>query len=142
MTGGWSRDRVECALGHFEEEEARALRLIWEDAERRREEERTEGMVIVPDAVGTIMSRLGLPSIGLLEELTRRWEELAGPQWGSHAAPIVVRHGELLVEASDRRIVRRLRHDTARLVDRLAEHFGTGFVRKVRVVSPPGRRGW
>ena len=99
-------------------------------------------MASVSDTVSTILFRLGLPPIDRIEELIRRWEDLAGSQWGSHATPIVVRHGELLVEAVDRRIVRWLRHDTARLVERLAGHFGVGFVTKVRVVSPPGQRGW
>ena len=111
MTGRWSRDQVETALGPFDEEEARALRLIWEDAEQRRDrdEEQVDGMVPVSDTVSTILLRLGLPPIARLEELIRRWEELAGSQWGSQAAPIVVRHGELLVEACDRRVVRWLR---------------------------------
>ena len=142
MTGRWTREQLETTLAHFDEREARVLRLIWEEAEGRRGDEQAEEMAPVSDGVGAILTRLGLPPIKRLEELTRRWEELAGPQWGSRAVPIVVRHGELLVEASDRRIVRWLRHDTGRLVDRLALHFGSAFITEVRVVGPPGQRGW
>ena len=140
LTERWSRERLEGMLAGYGEGEAKVLRLIWERAEDRASDERSDGMKAVSHAVRGIVSELGLPPIHLLEELNHRWEELAGPQWGSNGVPIVVRHGELVVEAADRRIVRWLRHDTGRLVERLAEHFGSGFVTKVHVVSPPERR--
>lgn len=142
MSGGWSRERMEAATAHFERDEARLLRLVWEDAERRRRARRSGAPAHVGAAVASIMTRLGIPPPATMEELSDRWSDLAGPQWGSHAVPVVVRHGQLLVEAGDRRIVRSLRHDADRLVERLAGHFGPAFITGVKVVSPPGRRGW
>lgn len=142
MTGGWSRERMEVATAHFDPGEARLLRMVWEDAERQRRARRAAEPEHVGAAVASIMTRLGIPPLARLRELNNRWTDLAGPQWGSHAAPIVVRHGKLLVEASDRRIVRSLRNDAERLVERLADYFGPGFITEVKVVSPPGRRGW
>ena len=137
MTGRWSREHLEATLARFDEAEALELGLAWVEAERhRREEKRPEAISPVSDTVELILSQLGIPSIRRLEELIRRWEEVAGTRWGSQTAPVVVRHGELLVEACDRRIVRRLRLDAGRLVDRIARHFGPGFVTRVRVVSP------
>ena len=142
MKGGWSRERMEAATAGFDRVEARLLRLVWEDAERARREAGAAEPTHVGAAVASIMTRLGIPSLARLEELNDRWFDLAGPQWGSHSTPVVVRHGKLLVEASDRRIVRSLRHDAERLVERLADHFGAGFITEVKVVSPAGRRGW
>ena len=142
LTGRLSAEQLEAMLADLDEQAARVLRLIWEEGQADGSGEETTGMVPLTDGIRLIASGLGLPPIDLLQELERRWAELAGPQWGSNAVPIVVRHGELLVEAADRRIVRWLRHDTAPLVERLAGHFGGGFVTKVRVVGPPGRRSW
>ena len=135
-----SPEQLEAMLTDLDDLSARVLRLIWEEDQET--EDATVGMAVVADDVQLIASSLGLPPIGLLEKLDNLWPDLAGPQWASKATPLVVRHGELVVEAADRRIVRWLRHDTGRLMERIAECFGPGFVTKVRVVGPAGRRGW
>lgn len=140
MTRDVSPEELEVMLADLDELSARVLRLIWEEGQET--QDGAVGLVAVADDVQLIASSLGLPPIGLLEELHDRWSELAGERWGSKASPIVVRHGELVVEAADRRIVRWLRHDTDRLKERIAKYFGPGFVTKVRVVGPEGRRGW
>ncbi len=140
MTGTerWSRQRVEEILARFDPEEARALALAWSEAEReRRREKQADRTAPMSEAVRSILSEHGLPPLARMQQLYRRWEELAGRQWAAHSKPLVIRHGELVVEASDRRIVRRLRHDANRLMNRLNRHFGEGFVTRVRVVSPP-----
>ena len=71
MTGRWTREQLETTLAHFDEREARVLRLIWEEAEGRRGDEQAEEMAPVSDGVGAILTRLGLPPIKRLEELTR-----------------------------------------------------------------------
>ena len=133
-----SRDGMEEIVGGFPDEEARALRLIWLAGEREPQEGAPAGgMVALEESLAGLLAGLGIPPIELLEELRSRWEEVAGHQWGSRSVPIVVRHGELLVEAADRRIVRWLHHDTQPLIKRLEGHFGRGFVTRVRVVAPP-----
>ena len=140
MTGEVSPDQLEAMLADLDPLSARVLRLIWEEGQETERE--ADGMVSLAENLHLIASGLGLPPIRLLEELHDLWPELAGPRWGSRASPIVVRHGELVVEAADRRIVRWLQHDTDRLMERIAKHFGPGFVTSVRVVGPAGKRGW
>lgn len=147
MTERWSPDRVEEALASFDGTESRALRMLWEIQQlerghQRRTEEQDGEMVSFGDIIQSILAGLGVADLDRVRELDERWEEVAGPQWGSNSVPVVVTNGELLVEASDPRLVRMLRHDGERLVVRIAERFGRSFVTSVRVVGPPWRRGW
>lgn len=136
-----NRQDMETIVEAFNDEEARVLRLIWEHGHRP-EDGSAEGMVALGEGLGGILARFGLPPIELLEELRSRWRELAGGRWGSQSVPIVVRHGELMVAAVDRRIVRWLRLDSESLVERLEAHFGRGFVTRIRVVGPPRGESW
>lgn len=147
MSDRWSPDQVEEALSSYGATESRALRLLWEIQERergrqKRRESRAEEMVSFGEVIQSILARLGVADLDRVRELSERWQEVAGPQWGSNSVPVVVSHGELLVEASDPRLVRMLRHDTGRLVERIAARFGRSFVTSVRVVGPPWRRSW
>lgn len=136
-----SRSEMEAIVSDFPDREARVLRLIWEhDDDRRRAGGSPAGMGVIHEGLAGILARFGLPPIELLQELRARWREIAGPHWGSQATPIVVRHGVLLVEAVDRRLVRRLAYDTDRLLERLEGVFGKGFVIGVRVAPPPRDR--
>ena len=135
-----SPEQLEAMVADLDDVAARVLRLIWEEGQEAADE--GDGLAPMAENVRLIAAGLGLPPIGLLEELRDLWPELAGPRWGSKASPVVVRHGEMVVEAADRRIVRWLRHDTDRLMERIARHFGPGFVTKVRVVGRAGRKGW
>ncbi|MYC84050.1 MAG: DUF721 domain-containing protein [Acidimicrobiia bacterium] len=147
MTERWSPDRVEEALASFDGTESRALRMLWEIQQlerghQRRTEEQDGEMVSFGDMIQSILAGLGVADLDRIRELDERWEEVAGPQWGSNSVPVVVTNGELLVEASDPRLVRMLRHDAEPLVLRIADRFGRSFVTSVRVVGPPWRRGW
>lgn len=137
MTEEWSRERVEKVLARFGRGEAEALAAAWVEAQKGRRGRPAGAPAPLPAAVRDIFAQEGLPPIRRLLELYRRWPELAGPQWAACAEPLVVRNGELLVESSDRRIVRRLGHDAKRLAARLNRHFGEGFVDRVRVIGPP-----
>ncbi len=147
MTERWSPDQVEEALASYDGTESRALRMLWEIHEmergrQRRAAKKAGEMVSFGDMIQSIMARLGVADLDRIRELDERWEEVAGPQWGSNSVPVVVSNGELLVEASDPRLVRMLRHDADRLVARIAERLGRSFVTSVRVVGPPWLRGW
>ena len=135
VTERWSRKRVEEALAHLGPREAEALARAWAEAQQQ-PGGRPALMTPAPAALRGVFEREGIAPVGRLRELYRRWPELAGPQWAACAEPLVVRRGELWVEASDRRIVRRLGHDAHRLAARLNRHFGEGFVTKVRVIGP------
>ena len=147
MTERWSPDQVEEALASFDGTQSRALRMLWEIQQlerghQKRTEEQAGEMVSFGDMIQSILAGLGVADLDRVRELDERWEEVAGPQWGSNSVPVVVTNGELLVEASDPRLVRMLRHDAEPLVLRIADRFGRSFVTSVRVVGPPWRRGW
>ena len=147
MTERWSPDQVEEALESFDGTESRVLRILWEIEEiergRERRKAKQEGeMASFGEMLQSILAGLGVADLDRIRELDERWDEVAGPQWGSNSVPLVVTKGELLVEASDPRLVRMLRHDAERLVVRIAERFGRSFVTSVRVVGPPWRRRW
>ncbi len=133
---------LEAVLSELDDQAAaRVLRLIWEDGQE--DDHEPDGLVPVADGLGAIIGGLGLPPLELLGQLFEAWSDVAGSQWASLASPIVVKHGELLVEAADRRIVRWLRHDAEPLVRRIEQRFGSGFVTRVRVVGPRGvARSW
>lgn len=138
-----TRHDMETIVGGFDDEEARVLRLIWEHEEEHRSEDGSaDGMVALGEGLVGVLAGFGLPPIELIEELRSRWGELAGGRWGSQSVPIVVRHGELMVVAVDRRVVRWLRLDSEILVERLQAHFGRGFVTRIRVVAPPRGESW
>lgn len=83
-----------------------------------------------------IFTRLGLAPLPVLEELTGRWDELAGPPWAGASSPAAVRHGELLVRASEAALVRVLAYSAPKLQARLERHFGPGVIRSVKVAAP------
>ncbi|MYD03488.1 MAG: DUF721 domain-containing protein [Acidimicrobiia bacterium] len=183
MTNQWSGDQVEEALASFNDDDARALRILMEiqrrereqqehkERERRRHRKRRSsrrgafpragrdlegleqrlsdeqegsggGLVALGDLIPTLLSHFGVDDTDRVRRLSENWNEIAGKQWGSKSVPVVVSKGELLVEASDPRMVRLLRLDSNRLLERIADRFGSSFVTSVRVVGPPWKREW
>ena len=86
--------------------------------------------------IGPLLDKLGVANISVLTELTERWDELAGSPWAGNSTPLVVRHGELVVEAQSTAGVRVMRYAAESLAKRLADHFGPDVVTSVRVVTP------
>ncbi len=74
-------------------------------------------------------------------ELREGWPELSGPQWSSHSRPKWLRKGELVVEATNRRMVPSLRNDAGQLRKRINQRLGRSLIVSVRVVGPPWRVG-
>jgi len=183
MTNRWSEERVEEALSSFDDDDARALRILMEIQRREREQhefkegkrrrrqtyrpghrgtfpkagrdigrlERRlshdregsgDGLVALGDLIPALLSHFGVDDTDRVRRLSENWDEIAGKQWGSKSVPVVVSKGELLVEASDPRLVRLLRLDSNRLIERIADHFGSSFVTSIRVVGPPWKREW
>ncbi len=143
MSRRTSRDEMEDIVAGFDKEVALVLNRIWEyENHLGDQQDYVEEMEDLGEGLRAILARLGLPSIEVLQELREHWNRLAGHHWGSQAAPIVVRHGVLIVEAADRRLVRRLRYDTDSLLNRLQSHFGKTFVSEIEVVSPSAERRW
>jgi hypothetical protein len=87
----------------------------------------------------TTLSGLGLERIDLTLTLLEEWDEIAGKPWAGASSPVVVKDGELIVEAGSPTAVRFLRYSTGDLLRRLDERFGEGAVRAVTVRPPPAR---
>lgn len=87
--------------------------------------------------LGPLLARFGMADLSVMTELTKSWDLLAGSPWAGASKPLVIRHGELVVEANSTAAVRMLRYAAESLGKRLSDHFGDGIVESVRVV-PPG----
>ena len=83
--------------------------------------------------------RLGLPAPDLLVRLNRDWGDIAGEPWAGRSAPLVIRDGTLVVEASSPSMVAFLRYGQVDLINRIVEQIGPGIVREIEV-RPPTRR--
>lgn len=89
--------------------------------------------------IGGALRKLGLERLDVVLALLDEWEELAPDPWRQHARPVLLRGGELLVEALSAPAVSLLRYATGDLLRALDERFGEGVVSVVRVrASRPG----
>lgn len=88
------------------------------------------------DALGPLLARLGVADMSVMTDLVERWDELAGSPWAGASTPQILRHGELVVEASTTAAVRMLRYASESLAKRLSDELGPGTVASVRVVAP------
>lgn len=90
----------------------------------------------ITEVLGTIIEQVAAaPAAGAIVE---QWSELAPERWVEAGRPIGIRRGVLLVEVSNGADATLLRHDTGRLLARIAERFGEGSVEAVRVRVSPG----
>ncbi len=85
------------------------------------------------------LGSLGLDRIDLTMRLMKDWDEIAGPPWAGASNPVVVKDGELIVEATSPGSVRFLRYSIGELIRRLDEQVGDGVVSAVTVRPPPAR---
>ncbi len=85
------------------------------------------------------LGRMGLDRVDLTLKLIEEWNEVAGSPWAGASNPVVVKDGELVVEATSPGAVRFLRYSVGDLMRRLDERFGEGAVTAVTVRPPPSR---
>ena len=90
----------------------------------------------VGDLLGPMLTKIGVAELSVLNELSERWDELAGPPWAGNSKPQVIQHAELVVAADSAAGVRVMRYATESLAKRLSTHFGQEVVSSVRVVAP------
>lgn len=96
------------------------------------------GPVPLSDGIEAFLARFGLPSPEVSQSIFDRWHDV-GPPWSEHARPVVLRGGELVVEALAPSMVSVLRYAVGNLHKALDELLGPGVVTSV-TVRPPGRR--
>lgn len=92
--------------------------------------------------VAQALKNLGIERLDVILSLVSDWEKITPEPWCSHATPLLLKGGELLVEATSPQTVSLLRYAVGDLLRSLDERFGVGVVGTVRVQSPPpaGRR--
>lgn len=83
------------------------------------------------------LQNLGIERLDVMMTLLDEWEALTPEPWCSHASPLLLKGGELLVEASSAPAVSLLRYAGGDLLRALDEQFGEGVVGSVRVQAPP-----
>lgn len=99
------------------------------------------GLESMGGMIGGALRKLGLDRLDVMLALFDDWEELAPDPWCRHARPVLLRGGELLVEAVSAPAVSLLRYATGDLLRALDQRFGEGVVSVVRVqAAPPGSR--
>ena len=93
--------------------------------------------------VGKALKSLGIERFDVMLSLVAEWEDVAPEPWRTHATPLLLKGGELLVEAASSQAVSLLRYAVGDLMRSLDIRFGEGIVASVRVQAPPpsGRRG-
>jgi hypothetical protein len=86
------------------------------------------------------LHNLGIDRLDVTLSLMDEWPSVAPEPWRSHATPLMLKNGELLVQAESPQAVRLLRYAIGSLLQALDERFGAGVIGSVRVQSPaPGR---
>jgi predicted nucleic acid-binding Zn ribbon protein len=94
----------------------------------------------VASALDRVVRHLGAPSAGALDDLYRRWPEVAGPELAPHTRPLGVRDGVVVVAVDDPAWSTAVRFAEAALVARLAAVLQSDAVSGVEVrVRPAGR---
>lgn len=96
------------------------------------------GPVPLSDGIEAFLARYGLPTPEVSQVIFERWDEVGSP-WSDQARPVVLRGGELVVEALAPSMVSVLRYAVGNLHRALDERLGPGVVTSV-TVRPPGRR--
>ena len=91
------------------------------------------------DALGPTLEGLGLTSFEVLLDLQREWDQLCGDHWKGHTEPVIIKDGELWIEATPPSMVRVLRYATGELMERLDGRFGEGVISSVRVMPKSSR---
>jgi predicted nucleic acid-binding Zn ribbon protein len=100
------------------------------------------GPVPVGSAVERVLRHLGAPSAGALERVFGEWPALVGERVASHAEPVTIADGRLVVRVDDPAWASQLRWLEQDLLARLEASLGTGVVTAIEVrVGPEDRAG-
>jgi predicted nucleic acid-binding Zn ribbon protein len=91
--------------------------------------------------IGELLDRvvrgLGSPGADVIEEVFRRWPELAGPL-ADHARPVAVRDGALVVAVDEPAWATEVRFRQREVLDRLDQRVGAGRVSRIDIRIRPG----
>lgn len=87
----------------------------------------------ITDILGAIIERVGTGADRRAGDLVEEWDHIVPERWRELSQPVGIRGQVLLVEVPTGAEASVLRHDTAVLLDAIAERFGTTLVTAVKV---------
>ena len=87
-------------------------------------------------ALADVLRRLGMAPVEVLVDLEEHWDEIAGDPWVGVSRPVVLRDGELVVEATSAPAAGLLRYAVGDLHRRLDSRLGPGIVDRIAVRLP------
>lgn len=88
------------------------------------------------DVLNTVLSRLGMGDLSAWERIRGEWESVAPPPWNLQSKPLALTDGVLVVEAVTPAAVGLLRYGINSLERAMAERYGEGVVREVKLRAP------
>jgi predicted nucleic acid-binding Zn ribbon protein len=86
--------------------------------------------------------RLGVPEASSLGAVFARWDEVVGPAVASHAQPVSLVRGALVVAVDDPAWATQLRYLGADILRRLEEVTGPGVAARLEVRVRPVKQGF
>jgi predicted nucleic acid-binding Zn ribbon protein len=90
-----------------------------------------------PERIGAsidkVARRLGAPSAQALSGLFHRWDEIVGASISSHATPVSLKAGVMVVEVDSNAWATQLRFMTTELVERCCAELGDGAVKRIDI---------
>jgi hypothetical protein len=92
------------------------------------------------DVLKGILERLGVGDLNQWQKIQDEWVEVAPSPWDRQSRPVALSDGVLVVEAVSPAAVGILRYGVTGLEQRMAERYGEGVVREVKLRSPGPRR--
>ena len=87
----------------------------------------------IGSALDRVARRLGAPTAHALSGLFQRWQELVGESIASHATPVSLKSGLLVVEVDSNAWATQLRFMTTELVERCCAELGEGAVKRIEL---------
>ena len=90
--------------------------------------------------VAKALQKLGIERLDVTLVLFDEWATLVPEPWSSQAVPLLLKGGEVLVEARSPQVVSLLRYAVGDLLRTLDQRFGEGVVGSVKVQAPSSVR--
>jgi predicted nucleic acid-binding Zn ribbon protein len=99
----------------------------------RRLRDRDDSPRPIKDSLDVLAGRLGAPGVSALAAVFRHWEDAVGPAVATHARPVSLVRGTLVVEVDDSVWATQLRFLASTIVERLTAAAGPDSVARIDV---------
>lgn len=83
-----------------------------------------------------LLSRMGMRDLGSWQQIVDGWDQVVDEPWRSHARPLALANGKLIVEADSPAAIGLLRYGIAGLINSIDRRYGDGTVTEVEIRRP------